>query len=182
MSSQNAVLWVIGNPEHKSAIRTETRDVSRIGITGEDGAIASRQRVSDGRIAGKFAVEARENFGRDGNHDDAVKLSVVQRTAAANSEKWLFSHTRLQGCADISTGIALHLRLEIVAVRDGTVAWCWKYHRGDQHLSIPVDDQYAVDRLDVLFKLRQLQKQCLLRSLDLIVGEISKNAADGGEH
>src|SRR5262249_32263600 len=152
MGGYKAAFRMIGDTKHEPAVRPEPCSVSWIGVTGQDGAVASRQREAGGRIAGKFTVKIRKGLRCDGNHSDAVKLTCTQPAAAANSKKWLCSHARLQSLADISARVTLCLRLEIVAVRNRK-SRRWECDRRNQHLSILVDDQYAIDRTDFLFEL-----------------------------
>src|SRR5262245_13190764 len=152
-----AALGAIHNAEHKSAIGSKVRDVSRRRwIASQDGAVVFRQRKTAGRFVRQVTIEIRKDSWRHGHHDDSIKLPIPWRTAPANTEKRFVSHPRLQSRADIGSGIPVDLGPEIIAIGNRELARNWENCGRNHRLSVPIDYQNSIDSGGRFLDLAQL--------------------------
>src|SRR5512144_7509 len=84
--------------------------------------IAFREREAGSGAGGKLVVEIGKDVRHDRDHDHAREFAVASGAPAADAEKGLFSHTRLQYSANVSAHVAVRLGEEIVAVGNAYVA------------------------------------------------------------
>ncbi len=150
-------------------------------MTRQNCAVTSSKRETCRAITAKFVIEIGKHLRHDSNHDDAVEFAVASWAPTADTEERFFPHARLQYLADESAHVPIHLREEVVAVGHAGAARDREDRRGHKRVPVFVDNQNAINGVERLFKLAQLEMDRLRGGLDLVVGEISDDGVDTGE-
>ncbi len=150
-------------------------------MTRQNYTVTSRERETRGTLAAKFVIEIRKDLRHHGDHNDTGKFPFGGSTTAADGEERHFSYTGLQYLTDKCAGVPLHLRQEVVTVGHAGGAWDRKDCRRNKRVPVLIDDQNAVNSIECLFKLAELEMNRLRGGLDLIVAEISNDGIHTSE-